>query len=90
MSGNKTHEHQQRQLHEGQTSQDWRSDANHQEEQRATGRASDPSHTDAGHSDTAAGMSRRRTNQESDHNKHNHQAQTGHEPQQHKPAEQKS
>ncbi len=83
MPGNKTHEHQLRQIQEGQESQDWREGAEHPQATKSAASLDDPRQT--GNPNSSQGM-----NQESrDHNKHNNSGQSGHKPQKHSPNEEK-
>lgn len=86
MQGNKTHEQLQRNL---ERKDDMRKTTEMEGRMRADGQASPmPRSRDARQSEFA--VSFEGMNQESrDHNKHNHQTQSGHGPQKHKPAEEK-
>ncbi len=84
MQGNKTHQLKQRQIQDGETSQDWRPGAG----DRSLGGVPEVQHPEARQSEPA--VSRGGMNQESrDHNKHNNPGQSGHGVQKHSPAEEK-
>ena len=79
MTGPKTHEHQKRQIAEGSDSQNVRPDPDSTTHSAAT---------TAGPQDDNPNMVTQATNRESrDHNKNNHQGQSGHKPQKHSPDE---
>jgi hypothetical protein len=80
MQGPKTHEQQLRILEKKPDMPDARP---------ATSPPPTPAVRNAGARQSEFPLSRHRMNQESDHNKHNDEGQTGHKPQQHTPAEEK-
>ena len=83
MTGNKTHEHRQRQIQEGEDSQNWGpGGAPDDGTTKSAARIGDDRQT--GNPQSTPG-----TQESRDHNKHNNPGQTGHKPQKHSPAEEK-
>lgn len=86
MSGDKTHDHRQRQIADGEASQDDRSDPERLRDQAAArGTVAHTRNDDGRPVGQHAG-----SHQESEHNKHNNPGQDGHRPQSHNPAEEKA